>query len=460
MNDYNFTQKFNSFEEIYHLNKCVLGEVPVWEIIRRDIFLELQRCILNVNFSKEKHGKVSLLRFINSFIKSCVLKNPLFIKKNIDIIFFSSSRKKKINGEYVDIYIDELCQNIKSRYAILERDFKYSHHTGKLFEQTYYYDLISFPSLLYSKIGSRNVDLDSFVVNLNNMIESEYGVTIKALTKIVRSRFYLFKVSKKLNEVLLNRINPKKIILYNSYNVFSQSLISAAKKRKIPTYELQHGTIGKSHSAYNYPPNTLLDTFPDYLLTWGEYHTKGASIPLAKQNIIVVGFPYLESQILNNKHTINEKCIIIISQRRVDIATYALEIAMKLKDYRIIFKAHPTEYHCAKDTYTDLAMLSNVQLLVDDSPNLYNLFSKSKYVLGVNSTALIEAKSFNCNVIIMDLPGSDFYFNTDDDMSLRKCNPNQFISLLENEKCNQEDIDGTLFFKKRAIENIKDVLDI
>lgn len=87
-------------------------------------------------------------------------------------------------------------------------------------------------------------------------------------------------------------------MLVNAYDYKKMALISAAKKLKIPTVELQHGIIYKSHLAYIYPKVLSRELFPDYLLTYGEHFSKLVrkySSAFKDEHVIAVGFPYLES---------------------------------------------------------------------------------------------------------------------------------------------------------------------
>lgn len=463
MSKESFIKRFNSFENIYNLNELsVNGDIPIWEIIRRDIFLNLQDDVENLRLNREKHGIKSIIYYLSSFIKSLFMKNPFFIKTNIEILIFSKSRKKLEGGEFINIYTDEICNNIKSKYSILEKSYKYTHNMDKNYAHTYYFDLIEFPSFIISKFFLRkDGSLNSVINHINECIKKEFGEISFNLNSIVYSKYYLFIISKYLISKLIDEIKPSKVLLYVSYNIYCQALTFVAKERGIPVYELQHGLIGTTHGAYNYPNDVNLKTFPDYLLSWGEYHTKGVGLPIPNKNIIPVGFPYLDN-FNKEEDIVKEDLIVIISQRRDDIVDFSYKFAQKLFNYSFIFKAHPTEYQFAKKKYKNIDQLENVNVQIGDEPNLYSLMKKSKYVMGVNSTVLIEAIALGCKVLIMDLPGASAYGNLIDNVNVIKCTEYDHLSLkLDSGKCIKDttSLKADYYFKDNAIENIKNIID-
>ena len=49
-----------------------------------------------------------------------------------------------------------------------------------------------------------------------------------------------------------------------------------------------------------------------------------------------------------------------------------------------------------------------MQVLDNFNTNLYDLLARSEYVIGVYSTALYEALSFKCKVVLANLPGVEY----------------------------------------------------
>jgi len=262
---------------------------------------------------------------------------------------------------------------------------------------------------------------------------------------------------------LLNKLTPKMILLYNSYNIYCQTMTSVAKSKGIPVFELQHGAVGKLHGAYNYPTGINVETFPDYFLSWGKYHTNDVKLPIPCDRVIDVGFPYLDKFRIENKNK-NKNRILILSQRRIDIGIFAKKLAENLPDFKILFKAHPSEYNYAQKNYDFFSSLSNIELISSDEKNLYELYSESSFVLGVNSTGMIESLAFEVKLIIIGLPGNEPFIelvdNNDVFFTQTPEDAVRIIQKLHKEPTSQSNNNyREYFFKTNSLKNISCVIN-
>src|SRR5699024_6383953 len=76
-----------------------------------------------------------------------------------------------------------------------------------------------------------------------------------------------------------------------------------------------------------------------------------------------------------------------------------------------IYKLHPGEYERWKTTYPYLLRakeLGNFSVIDNNNINLYSYFSKSKYQVGVNSTAIFEGLTFGCKTILYNIIGVEY----------------------------------------------------
>ena len=79
-----------------------------------------------------------------------------------------------------------------------------------------------------------------------------------------------------------------------------------------------------------------------------------------------------------------------------------------MQDWHFIYKLHPEEN--LKDYQLsdyEISELSNFDFIINEIP-IYKLLSESKFVIGVFSSALFEAKYFGCKIILLDIPGVEF----------------------------------------------------
>lgn len=166
--------------------------------------------------------------------------------------------------------------------------------------------------------------------------------------------------------------------------------------------------------GYHYPNNdAYLEYFPDKLLLWDDYWKLMADFPLPDSKIGIYPFKFLQKKKKNYKKVQKiEDQILVISQGVIGdrIAKKILRQIESLKDFKIIFKLHPGEAD-RWTTYQFLPKLKNypnVEIVDDFNKDIYYYFAQSKYVLGVFSTAVFEALEFNCEIILLDLPGIEY----------------------------------------------------
>jgi len=477
-----------SLEEKYDLNHIKIQGVYFWQLIRFYLYLEISKKIGILDSPQQ--GKVTLkdklLTFL-PFLKNSILSNPLKGNYHKDILIFDHPRRTIHNKQYKDIYsyflIDYLITNnnnnnnnntintsstsMKNTFEVIESPYLNKHYTKK---ENYikYNDKILLGSYINKKLinlklkdnlSLKTNEIDK-IANLQREISSNFNIEID-LFNIIKVHILDFKYSYKKYDELFKKRTPKYVFVVVAYE--NKSMIAAAKDNGVEVIELQHGTIGKYHLGYNYPnPNDKnLKYYPNKILSFGDYWKEVANYPINKENIIAIGFPYLEETIqsyINNKKNKNQ--ILFISQGVIgkQLSDFAYELAKRLKNskdkqkdkYQIIYKLHPGEYSNWENNYKKLKEANNLNnfTVIDNSEiSLYELLSKSEYQIGVYSTAIYEGLTFNCKTFIIDLPGIEHMDNLVNKNYVKKIeNPDEFIESIHNFKINSYDKD--FFFKK------------
>lgn len=456
-------EQFIFFEDENNLIEWEIDNIPIWELIRMNVFTDLKEKLVNKNFNIQKRKINNGIGIFLKFIKNSIFQNPFTITKQIDFLIFNHPRRKFNSGFYEDIYIDTLLPIFDiEKYIVIEGyvNNNVAHYNPIKTNNLYYLDAIQYPSKIISHLPfgyKLSIDDKNKISSIEKSINLNWNTQVfnleqQIVTYVKRWNFVYPKFLK-----LLNKTFPKKIINVVSYSFFNQVMTFAAKEKKIPVIEIQHGTIGKFHIAYNFKniKNVYLKTFPTHLLAWGHVWIKEARIPLSIKNINIVGFPYLENFQSNLKIKRKLKQILVISQYREDLALFTKRIAENLPEYDIIYKAHPSEYQIIETKYHYLKKIPNIKIVADDNLFLYELFMQSNFVLGVHSTALIESLAFCPNVFIVKLPGWEYFED------LEASNNLKFISniaeILKNikgivpkESCN----DISNYFEKASMNNI------
>ncbi|WP_321290261.1 hypothetical protein [uncultured Sunxiuqinia sp.] len=459
-------EEFLTFEKENNLFKWEIDNVPIWELLRMSVFTDLKNKLVNENITiNEQKTKKSIAIFFKFFINS-IFHNPFIKSKQKDYLILNHPRRKLNSGIYEDVYIDPLLPHLNDNYVVLEGyvNLNKDHYRPIQTENLYYLDILQLPSRLISSL-SVSAELSHAdkirIMEVETLINTNWNIQISTFEKkiskfIKRWNFVLPKI-----ERLILKINPKKVLNVVSYSFINQAFTFCAHKNSIPVIEFQHGTVGKYHIAYNYSFNEGIDikTFPDIFLAWGKNWVKDARLPIPINNIEPVGFPYYELFFKKDDFTRNPKQVTVISQYRKDIALLTKDIACALPDYEIIFKAHPAEYLDASIKYPFLTNMQNVRIVADDKTHLYNLFRQSSFVVGVHSTALLEALAFCPNVLIAKLPGWEYFEDLEENENLKFIsNVNDFSQSVF--KCAKTESNSTLldYFEDESIKKIVNII--
>ncbi len=80
---------------------------------------------------------------------------------------------------------------------------------------------------------------------------------------------------------------------------------------------------------------------------------------------------------------------------------------------------------------------------------LYKSFAESKFVVGVNSTALIESLAANCKLILVDLPGIEYFQSLIDKKLVKKVKNSEQLTKVTKEDDKLTSIDSDYFFTKK-----------
>ena len=244
---------------------------------------------------------------------------------------------------------------------------------------------------------------NSVVNKLEKRIAQDFGLTLNVQKRIFRSALnwhgqqiimYLFLLLKK----------PSHIFLVVSAG--NEPLIAAAKAAKIPVLELQHGSPARGKLNYDYSSGITKTNFPDYFLSFGEYWSRSLSLPLPSRKIINFGFPYLYQKLNDYSEVPKENCLLVISQsvHAASLVQFAIEVASLNTDIEVIYKAHPAEFNGVEPKYFSSLRECGIEIASQDD-DLYFLFAKARWQVGVYSTALYEGLFFDTALSLLALPG-------------------------------------------------------
>lgn len=397
-------QNFIDIEEKYDLFNLKEKDVYIWKIIRFYVF---EKIILKVQGIQSIHLRNEKKNFF-SMIFSSIFKNP-FLKRKKELIVFDHPRKIKFNNQEIDPYTHYFLQGLsKEKYELIERRYVGSYNQS-LNSTNSTYDVFS----LLNKINKKfiNVELSEEINNILLLVEKDvleiYDLELDIL-QLTKDKLLNFISLKQVFSWYLKIKRPKKLYLVVSYNL--EPIISAAQDNGLEVIEFQHGVMGPTHMGYHFPNVKEVPYFPNQLYMFGELWNKITLLPTSTQKTLY-GYPYLKESILKFKSKIedkDEKQIVIISQGTIgkSLSDICLKVAQDLSGYSVKYKLHPGEFGRWRNEYpalVEIEKLPNVEI-IENERNLYDLFSRSKFVIGVNSTAIFEAIAFKVEPIIVKLP--------------------------------------------------------
>jgi len=449
-------EKFLSLEKELDLFTTKINGVHFWERIRVDIYIKILKIDAGIPIPGPKKVSSKFRYYLRSITN--VGRNP-FLSGKKKILFAGTPRRLiRSDGYWWDIYTDPIINLLKESSLSLEYSFLFNHFNPAKTKNLRYFDFIELLGHLQQKLGISKISInekDKHVIQtIRKKIIDEFGVDIDVSQRVTlmlerrKSRLHLY-------HLLLKRIKPKLVVVVVSYG--KEDFIEACKSQKIPVVEFQHGVINRFHVGYSYEGILRQKlTFPDYLLSFGEYWGKDIEYPIPPEKIIPVGYPLVDEKREKYRNTERKNQIVFISQTTAGaiLSKFALELSKKEGNpYEIVYKLQPQECDDWQNLYPWL-IDSKVNVIDQKSDILHQILAESKIQIGISSTALYEGLAFGLRTFIVDGPGVEFLDTlVKSGIVKRTSSPDHLLTLLkESEESKSFDIE--YFFKSGATKAI------
>jgi hypothetical protein len=404
--------KFLDIEKKYKLNNLSIEGVNYWNYIRFELFYS-DLCEDTISI------KNNYKRSINRLRELFYIFNRGKIRKNADVLFFNHERRVKQGKYYNCVYTEELNKyypnSVTFEIPYMEKHLRPVNTHDLVYLDTYntcaniayrFYNGIfkrrinQIKEVAKNQIGYAFKDID-YTYNCSIDTEKYYNriafVVIKH--KILYRSYYR----------LIKKISPKVIVEVVGHTFERMVLNEIASKMGITTIELQHGVIDKNHIGYIYPKGVSIPQFPNRILLFSDYWKGHMQCPIPNDALIATGYPFFERRVeeldkrTSQDNSRKKNTIMFISQPTLgqELANLAIELKNRLeKDYKVIYKLHPSEYLYWKETYPNLTN-SEVEVIDNDKDyDLYELFALSGVQIGIYSTAIYEGLGFGLKTFI------------------------------------------------------------
>jgi len=394
-----------ALEKKHSLFELKFKGVQIYPFLRMPLYYKVagQLSFLEGNVSKPPMLLNLLLKVLQSFW--CFIK--ALLGRDSPVLILEHPRKVPQGGEKVDIYT-RFASKFYGRDALILKDFRDESELikGQVtvrfdFAQMLAKFLARISIWLYVKNDTLNKIVSAYENEFPNLDLKQF-----VLRKALES-YYTTRISK----VFLYMLRPKAVVVAVSYSdCFSAPIVYASKELSISTFEVQHGCIGGLHLGYHYPDSSAnsVGIFPDFLLLFGEYWKEVAKYPVSKDQMKLIGFDYFKNAKNRVKDTKRRKQIVFISQQVISerLLKVAIETAINLPDFKILFKLHPKQYHeWSTRSLEELNKFPENLIVLSNSVDLYQLLSESELQVGVFSTAIYEGIGLGLKTVVVKLPG-------------------------------------------------------
>lgn len=415
-------ETFLKFEAENKLFDQEILNVKYWHLTRFNVYNRILDEHFNLGQAHTNLSGHSLYFRLHLKLKQFryfIFNNPMLHFKQQDILILNHQRRIKNDQYFTCVYTDLLLDKLEHSNIVIEEPHLEKHMRPIKHKNILYTDYINLMVSVKMRLSKLKLTLKerTSIELLYKNLEEVFGINIdfNDFYKLIVRGALSFKYRSNYYRKFLDRLKPKVIIQVVSYGGSRYVMNALAKELGIPTIELQHGTMGIYHIAYNFKEKFKLDTFPDYVFTFGQYWKDNTRLPIKDERVKVVGWPFFEEKVnYYKKNQVNKKdktTILFISQGTIgkELSKFAVELSelFDTEKYEILYKLHPGEYNHWKAEYP---WLINKDILVVDqnTHDMHYYFSQADIQVGVYSTALYEGLAYHLRTFILPLYGHHY----------------------------------------------------
>ena len=456
--------KYLEFEENLEIDNLLYKNLAPWLFLRTAIFEEIFReknLSLGSQNTSDKRRSSNNLRQLYLLIREVLSFSNIFNKADV-LLINNDPKEKIIDGILTTKLIWGFTKALESEFKISILNTQ-SVELNSSLNSINISRILSFLSrimLIFKGLpGWKNVEN-----YLDKSINDFYRVRLN-WKRIYRDNFSRQLILGYILRLLI-RVKTPKIIIFSDNG--SMSLVNKiAKDRNIPTVDYQHAVLSDYYIIYkhNKTTNPLYDEYlSEYYFAWGEYRLSSY-----KENYKckVVGNTYFEKEKNEYLHIEkNLRCLLIISDgkhTRSDLVDLAIELSEKFKDFTIYYKLRPEEYGDWLLNYPkEFTEIQNIKVIDNDHNNLYYYLTLSSYVIGTNSTVLLEALPISKVIIYKIGWFFEMHDYIEDGLFLSADSFTEIIELISSKKSANGNIKPGSVFKEESLylklQKVKEVM--
>lgn len=405
-----------SLEREFNLLDLDVSGVKVWQYTRMEIYYHLAELSgVFIEAHPVKRSVRNLLAKLPQLLKELLVDSPLWLAfRKVDEVVIEHPRSVLFEGERVDIYTHIYREALRRSGKTVVSLNRLDPGVAVKSPDRHRYSLACLPLALVAWRRAKPCGLTAEALACINQVSARLSSALGrevSLAPILGRSIGKFKLYAGFYRWLFKAIKPQQVTVVIGYAC--GDAIHAAKQLGIKTTEIQHGTFSAYHLGYSYPGREAeVDLFPASMLTWGSYWAQLAPMPIAHDQLAVIGFDCFKQKLaalppVNKQRTE----LVVISQGALGdkIAACVHAYCAGLQGYKVFYKLHPSEYERWREyPYLEEMARSGAIEIVTDQYDLYGLLNKAGIQVGVFSTALYEGLALGCQTILLDLPGVEY----------------------------------------------------
>jgi hypothetical protein len=388
MNIVEYTNKFFAIEGELDLFSDRVDGIAWWDAVRYEVF---HRVYYQAAGMAAHGAKFSIHQRLASYVARKWLKICLRVKsvlRSYDIIVFRCPRHQE-RGKRIDISIDHVLAAVQGSRLVINTYPFYYHRPLRIRRR--------------SKVP-RPAMLDLLI----QAIEREFTVPV-GFESFVLDQINAFISSTDQYRRLFRRIRPRLIFMVQ--NGVEKGMFSAARGLKIPVIEVQHGLIQYVHPGYSYPRDLHyadITSFPDYFFAFSQYWIDSCHYPAPHRTSIGNDNFFVE----HTPPSARKSDVLFVSVNVYDrvLRRWIKAVAARLPQHKLIYKLHPNQRREEAEIRTDLASLSNVEV-VGNLLKVRDLLPNTAVVVAIQSTVVHEA--LQAGKLVCILPEFDYQTHSD-----------------------------------------------
>lgn len=336
-------------------------------------------------------------------------RNPLVNKPKQVTLVIDNLRKTDVNGQCVDTasyyYVQKLYAEKGEKLMVCDSDYLYEHQAEEDY-RSYLdgYNIYARMKRMNNFVIPKFKDKDLFR-DINRTFKECTGVSYNFSKRLQAwTRRYIFEYTYSFH--LFNVLQPEELYVVGPYK---QWMYHVSESFGTKTFEFQYSAIESGHLGYAYDKSSHLKA--DNMIVWSDFWKK----ELEKYNeykyiVHPNNFFYSQKKLCNQNGCCDRYDMLFLSQNAIgeEMLEIAYKIAAQNTNISILYRLHPHEEISLYKLYKKCQKLKNFKFSQFSEENVYESISKSKHVVGVYSTSVIESFAMSKSVILLNLPGIEY----------------------------------------------------